>query len=260
MSTLQISIAQQVARVTLNRPEVRNALNDVLIAELTQAFATLGARDDVRCIVLSAQGPTFCAGADLHWMQKMADCSQAENLADAAQLAQLLRTMALCPKPTLAQVQGDVWGGGVGLVAACDMAVSIDQAQYGLSEVKLGLVPSTISPYVLRAIGARAAQRYFLTAERFSAQEAERIGLIHAVATSPAALQSQVDAWTQALAQASLDALAECKQLIARVAGQPIDAGLIAHTVQVLADRRASRQGREGIAAFLQKRKPGWVG
>ena len=172
MSPLLIEVAEQVATVTLNRPEVRNAFSDVVIAELTDAFLALGQRGDVRAIVLAASGPAFCAGADLNWMRRMADYTQAENLADAAQLAEMLRVIYTCPKPTVARIQGDVYAGGMGLVAACDMAVTVDSASYCLSEVKLGLYPATISPYVIRAMGARAAHRYFLTAERFDALEA----------------------------------------------------------------------------------------
>ena len=164
MKNLQLTQAGAVATVTLNRPELRNAFNDEVIPELAQAFADLGARDDVRCIVLAANGPAFCAGADLNWMKRMADYSRAENLADAGALAAMLETIYRCPKPTVARVQGDVYAGGTGLVAACDIAVSVDTAHYCLSEVKLGLIPATISPYVIRAMGARGAHRYFLTA------------------------------------------------------------------------------------------------
>ncbi|MGA8515685.1 MAG: enoyl-CoA hydratase-related protein, partial [Burkholderiaceae bacterium] len=174
--TLIVQVQDKIGRITLNRPDVRNAFNDSVIAEVTAAFAELGQRDDVRCIVLAAEGSAFCAGADLNWMRRMADYTHAENLADAAKLALMLRTIYECPKPTLARIQGDVYAGGMGLVAACDMAVSVDSAHYCLSEVKLGLIPATISPYVIRAMGARAAHRYFLTAERFSAAEAYRIG------------------------------------------------------------------------------------
>jgi len=180
MATLNIQTGA-VATITLDRPEVRNAFNDEVIAELTQAFSQLGQDPQVRAIVLAAVGPAFCAGADLNWMRRMADYTHAENLADAAQLAEMLRVIYTCPKPTVARIQGDVYAGGMGLVAACDMAVSVDSANYCLSEVKLGLYPATISPYVIRAMGARAAHRYFLTAERFDAAEALRIGFVHSV-------------------------------------------------------------------------------
>ena len=247
-----------VATVTLNRPAVRNAFNDEVIAELTQAFTQLGQDPQVRAIVMAAAGPAFCAGADLNWMRRMADYSHAENLADAAQLAEMLRVIYTCPKPTVARIQGDVYAGGMGLVAACDMAVTVDSAYYCLSEVKLGLYPATISPYVIRAMGTRAAHRYFLTAERFDALEALRIGFVHAV-TSAEQLDDKVAVITQALVNASPHAVKECKTLLHDVAGQPIDAALIAHTVEGIANIRASAEGKEGVLSFLQKRKPNWL-
>ncbi len=258
MNHLLLHVEADVATLQLNRPEVRNAFNDEVIAEFTQAFAALGQRDDVRCIVLAAQGTAFCAGADLNWMRRMADYSHAENLTDAAQLAEMLRTIYACPKPTIARIQGDVYAGGMGLVAACDMAVSVDTANYCLSEVKLGLIPATISPYVIRAMGARAAHRYFLTAERFDAQEAHRIGFVHEVVKADA-LDAKVAEITQALVNASPQAVKACKQLVQDVAGQPISAELIASTVKGIADIRSSEQGREGVQSFLQKRKPSWL-
>ena len=248
-----------VATVTLNRPEVRNAFNDDVIAELTLAFNQLGQDARVRAIVLQATGPAFCAGADLHWMRRMADYSHAENLADAACLAEMLRVIYTCPKPTLARIQGDVVAGGMGLVAACDMAVSVDGAQFCLSEVKLGLYPATISPYVIRAMGARAAHRYFLTAERFDALEALRIGFVHAVVGADQ-LDEKVAEMTQALLNASPNAVRECKALLHAVAGRDISPRLIADTVEGIANIRASHDGKEGVQSFLQKRKPGWHG
>ncbi len=247
-----------VATVTLNRPEVRNAFNDEVIAELTQAFAALGQNVLVRAIVLAAVGPAFCAGADLNWMRRMADYTHAENLADAAQLAEMLRVIYTCPKPTVARIQGDVYAGGMGLVAACDMAVSVDTANYCLSEVKLGLYPATISPYVIRAMGARAAHRYFLTAERFDAAEGLRIGFVHAVVGAEQ-LDAKVDEITRALVNASPNAVKQCKTLLHDVAGQDINAELIAHTVEGIASIRASAEGKEGVQSFLQKRKPAWL-
>jgi len=258
MATLKIETCE-VATVTLNRPEVRNAFNDEVIAELTAAFTQLGQDSQVRAIVLAAEGPAFCAGADLNWMRRMADYSHAENLADAAQLAEMLRVIYTCPKPTVARIQGDVYAGGMGLVAACDMAVSVDSANYCLSEVKLGLYPATISPYVIRAMGARAAHRYFLTAERFDTAEALRIGFVHAV-VSAEQLDDKVVEITKALANASPNAVRECKTLLHDVSGKNIDATLIAHTVQGIASIRASSEGKEGVQSFLQKRKPNWLG
>jgi len=258
MPYLTLSETGGVATLTLNRPEVRNAFNDEVIAELSQAFAELGAREAVRAIVLAANGPAFCAGADLNWMRRMADYTRDENLADAGKLAEMLRVIYECPKPTIARVQGDVFAGGMGLVAACDMALSVDSASYCLSEVRLGLIPATISPYVIRAMGARAAQRYFLTAERFSAAEALRIGFVHEVVPAEA-LDARLAELVQALVGASPNAVREAKRLVQQVAGREIDAALIAQTVEGIADIRASAEGKEGVQAFLQKRKPGWL-
>ncbi len=258
MDNLLMHVENAVATVTLNRPEMRNAFNDEVIAELADAFASLGRRDDVRCIVLAANGPAFCAGADLNWMKRMAGYSRDENLADATALAAMLRTLYRCPKPTIARVQGDVYAGGTGLVAACDIAVSVDTANYCLSEVKLGLIPATISPYVIRAMGARAAHRYFLTAERFSAAEAHRIGFVHEVVTADA-LDATVGELAKALVSAGPAAMKSCKRLVQQVAEQDIDEALIASTVEQIADIRASDEGREGVASFLGKRKPSWL-
>ncbi len=260
MSTaLTIAVQDRIARITLSRPEVRNAFNDAVIQELKAAFEAVGAREDVRAVVLAAEGPAFCAGADLNWMRRMADYTRDENVADAGQLAAMLQAIYECPKPTIAAVQGDVFAGGMGLVAACDMAVSVDSATYCLSEVKLGLIPATISPYVIRAMGARASHRYFLTAERFSAQEAHRIGFVHELVIGAEALDAKVNELAQALVSASPAAVKACKRLVQDVAERPIDDALIAATVQGIADIRASEQGREGVQSFLQKRKPAWL-
>jgi methylglutaconyl-CoA hydratase len=253
--TLQLGT---VAHVTLNRPEVRNAFNDEVIAELTQVFKQLGANPDVRAIVLSGNGPAFCAGADLNWMRRMADYTREQNQADAAQLAEMMRAVYACPKPTIARVQGDVYAGGTGLVAACDIAISVDTAVYCLSEVKLGLIPATISPYVIRAMGARAAHRYFLTAERFSAAEALRIGFVHEVVAAEA-LDAKVDEVVATLVNAGPEAVRKTKQLVHDVAGHEISPDLIATTVDRIAEVRVSPEGREGIQSFLQKRKPNWL-
>ena len=258
MSNLTLQVAAHRATVTLTRAEMRNAFNDEVIVELTQVFTELGQRDDVRAIVLAAEGPAFCAGADLNWMRRMADYTRDENLADAGQLAAMLKAIYQCPKPTIAAVQGDVFAGGMGLVAACDMAVSVRTATYCLSEVKLGLIPATISPYVIRAMGARAAHRYFLTAERFSAEEAHRIGFVHELVDADA-LDAKVAELAAALVGASPAAVRACKRLVQDVAEREIDAALIAATVEGIADIRASDEGREGVASFLQKRKPAWL-
>ena len=256
---LKLTTEGAIARIWLDQPDTRNAFDDVVIVELTQAFAEAGKAAQVKAIVLGANGPAFCAGANLNWMRRMADYTRDENLADAGKLADMLRTIAECPKPTIARVQGDVYAGGMGLVAACDMAVSADTAWYCLSEVKIGLIPATISPYVIRAMGARASQRYFLTAERFTAAEAHRIGFVHEVVTADA-LDAKVDELLKALTGASPAAVRACKTLLADVTGHAIDKALIAKTVDGIADIRASDEGREGVQAFLQKRKPAWLG
>jgi len=258
MAHLETRVAAHVATITLNRPEVRNAFNDEVITEMTHTFREFGTRDDVRCIVLAANGTAFCAGADLNWMKRMAGYTRAENLADATALAEMLRVIFTCPKPTVARIQGDVYAGGTGLVAACDIAVASDNANFCLSETKLGLIPATISPYVIRAMGARAAHRWFLTAERFSAAEAHRIGFVHEV-VPPTELDAKVGAIVQALVQAGPAAVKACKQLVQDVAGYEISDDLIADTVEGIADIRVSDEGREGIQAFLGKRKPSWL-
>jgi methylglutaconyl-CoA hydratase len=256
--TLEVQIEDRVATVFLNRPDVRNAFNETMIAEITRAFRELGANHAVRAIVLAARGPAFCAGADLNWMKKMAGYTHDENRADAAQLADMLRTIYTCPKPVVAKVQGDCYAGGMGLVAACDIAISSEQSNFCLSEVKLGLIPATISPYVIKAMGESAARRYFLTAERFSAQEAQRIGFVHEVVAAEA-LDSMTDGIVKALVSNSPNAVKEAKRLVHDVAGMPLTDVLIADTAERIADIRSSDEGKEGVRSFLEKRKPGWL-
>lgn len=258
MTALTLTVDGGIARITLAQPEIRNAFSDTGIAEITAAFHKVGERADVRAVVLAAEGPAFCAGADLNWMRRMADYSRDENRVDAGLLAEMLRTIYECPKPTIARVQGDVYAGGMGLVACCDMAVTVDTAGFCLSEVKIGLIPATISPYVLRAMGARAAHRYFLTGERFSAQEAHRIGYVHEVVDVDG-LDSVVDGWLKHLLSAGPAAVRACKRLVLDVAEREINEQLIATTVESIADIRASNEGREGVQAFLNKRKPSWL-
>jgi len=256
--TLTIAIADKVATVTLNRPDVRNAFNEHTINELSIAFHELGRNENVRAIVLAANGPAFCAGADLNWMKKMAGYSHEENQADAMQLAQMLRTIYLCPKPVVAKVQGDCYAGGMGLVAACDIAVAVQEANFCLSEVKLGLIPATISPYVIKAMGENAARRYFLTAERFSAQEAQRIGFVHEVVAADA-LDAKVGEVLKALVSNSPNAVKEAKVLVRDVAHRAVDDAMLADTALRIAHIRTSGEGREGVQSFLEKRKPGWL-
>ena len=256
--TLTLSIADKVATVTLNRPDVRNAFNEQTIAEITLAFDSLGRNDIVRAIVLAANGPAFCAGADLNWMKKMAGYTHAENNADALQLAEMLRTIYLCPKPVVAKVQGDCYAGGMGLVAACDVVITAEESNFCLSEVKLGLIPATISPYVIKAMGENAARRYFLTAERFSAREALRIGFAHEAVPADA-LDAKTAEVVKALVTNSPNAVQQAKALVRDVAGKPVTQELLADTAERIAHIRASEQGREGVQSFLEKRKPNWL-
>jgi methylglutaconyl-CoA hydratase len=256
--TLDISIQDGVATVTLNRPEMRNAFNERTISDITLAFDEIGNFDSVRAVVLTGSGPAFCAGADLNWMKKMASYTHQENHADASKLAEMLRTIYLCPKPVVARVQGDCYAGGMGLVAACDIALAVTEANFCLSEVKLGLIPATISPYVIKAMGENAARRYFLTAERFSAAEAHRIGFVHEVADA-VELDAKVAAIVKALVSNSPNAVKQAKQLVRDVVGQPVNDALLADTAERIATIRASDEGREGVASFLEKRKPSWL-
>lgn len=258
METLDIQIANRLATVTLNRPEVRNAFNETTIAEIAQVFRDLDKDDSIRAIVLAANGPAFCAGADLNWMKKMADYTHEENLADAGQLAEMLHAIYSCSKPVVAKVQGDCYAGGMGLVAACDIAVSVDTANFCLSEVKLGLIPATISPYVIKAMGESAARRYFITAERFSAAEAYRTGFLHEVVTAEA-LDAKVAEIVKALSSNSPNAVKQAKRLVQDVASRELTPALIAATVEGIAQIRASDEGREGVRSFLEKRKPNWL-
>ncbi|KQV51725.1 enoyl-CoA hydratase [Massilia sp. Root335] len=256
--TLTVTITDRIGQVTLDRPDVRNAFNEQSIAELALAFDELGRNELVRAIVLAANGPAFCAGADLNWMKKMAGYSDSENRADAMRLADMLRTIYVCPKPVVAKVQGDCYAGGMGLVAACDVVVAVDTANFCLSEVKLGLIPATISPYVIKAMGEQAARRYFITAERFDANEARRIGFVHE--TVPAEeLDTQVAAIVQALANNSPNAVREAKQLVREIVGQSVTEALLEDTANRIAGIRASLEGREGVASFLEKRRPSWL-
>ena len=256
--TLEVSVNHRVAVIWLARDAVRNAFNEVLIEELTAAFNQVSRDDEVRAIVLAAQGKAFCAGADLDWMRRMAGYSNAENQADAMKLATMLRTIYECPKPVIARVHGDAYAGGVGLVAACDISVASLNANFCLSETKLGLIPATIGPYVLRAMSANIARRYFLTAEKFSAAEAYRIGLIHDI-TPPEELDGKVNEILGALMLTSQSAVAEAKRLVRELTARPIDDALVADTAQRIADIRTTPDAREGVRSFLDKRKPKWV-
>ncbi|MFZ6760107.1 enoyl-CoA hydratase/isomerase family protein [Undibacterium sp. Ji50W] len=258
MSNLILRNDAFVVTVTLNRPDVRNAFNETTIAEITEVFRDLDKDDSIRAIVLAANGPAFCAGADLNWMKKMADYTHEENLADAGQLAEMLHTIYICSKPVVAKVQGDCYAGGMGLVAACDIAVSVDTANFCLSEVKLGLIPATISPYVIKAMGENAARRYFITAERFTAAEAHRTGFVHELVTAEA-LDARVAEIVKALVSNSPNAVRQAKRLVQDVASRELTPALMAATVEGIAQIRASDEGREGVRSFLEKRKPAWL-
>ena len=254
MKHLDLRFDAGVSTVTLNRPDVRNAFNQEVIAELTAVFLELGRRPEVRCVVLAASGTAFCAGADLNWMKRMASYSREDNVDDATALEVIYE----CPKPTLAKVQGDVYAGGLGLVAACDIAIAADTAHYCVSEVRIGLIPATISPYLIRAMGARAAHRWFLTAERFAAAQATACGLVHE-AVPAGDLDARVAALARTLVQAGPEAVKACKKLLHDVAGQEMSDSLLEDTAERIADIRVTPEGREGIAAFLDKRKPNWL-
>jgi methylglutaconyl-CoA hydratase len=255
---VKVSVQGAVATVLMDRPDVHNAFDDRLIAELTAVFGRLGADPAARVIVLAASGRSFSAGADLNWMKRMAAYSGDENVADARGLAGLMRTIERLPKPVIARVQGAAFGGGVGLVACCDIAVAAREAVFCLSEVRLGLIPAVISPYVVRAIGARAARRYFLTAERFGAEEACRLGLVHQV-TDAAALDAAVSALCAQLLKGGPVALGSAKDLIFAVSDRPVDNAVVEDTARRIAAQRAGAEGREGVAAFLEKRPPSWT-
>jgi len=258
MSDILTSLdARGVASVTLNRPEIHNAFNDVVITALTGIFQRLGDDPAVRVIVLRGAGKSFSAGGDLNWMRRMATYSRDENVADAMGLATMLRTLNECPKPTLAVIHGHCFAGAVGLVAACDIAIAADAVQFALTEVRLGLIPATIGPYVVAAMGARACRRYFLTAERFGAAEAHQLGLVHEV-VGPDDLDAATERHIANLLAGGPLALAAAKGLIRAVNG-PVTDAMVADTAARIADARAGEEGREGLASFFDKRKPGWV-
>ena len=262
MNTPTLEIVRRspfVAEVWLNRPDVRNAFNQHVIAELGAAFTTLGADPHLRAIVLGGRGKAFCAGADLSWMREMAGYTWERNRSDAQALADMLWAVYRCPVPVVGRVQGDCYAGGMGLAAVCDVLVAAEGVTFCLSEAKLGLLPGTISPYVIRAMGEQAARRYFVTAERFSAAQAATMGFVHEVCTAEA-LDPKVDEIVAALVANGPMALRACKALVQDMAIEPITAALREETARRIADIRASDEGREGIQSFLNKRKPAWLG
>ena len=258
-SNILTEIDAGIGIITLNRPERHNAFDDGLIAELSEAIDIMAAEPTVRALVISSTGKSFCAGADLNWMKEAAGYSSEENLRDARGLAEMLRRLAQCPKPTIARVQGPAYGGGVGLVACCDVAIATLDVQFSLTEVKLGLIPAVISPHVIAAIGERYARRYMLTAERFSAAEAYRIGLVHEIVPGDEQLDEAIGEIIDNLLKNGPQAQAECKSLIRLVAGQPLDEAIGEETAQRITRVRSTAEGQEGLAAFLEKRKPNWI-
>jgi len=258
--SLQIVIEQRVARIALDRPALHNAFDDALIADLTDALARMSAHPGVRAIVLTGSGASFSAGADIEWMRRMAQASEADNRADSERLAALMHTLNFLPKPTIARVNGAAFGGGVGLIACCDIAVAVDNAKFALSEVKLGLVPAVISPYVIAAIGLREARRLFLTGEIFDSREAERIGLVHELVPADA-LDAAVARQLDLLGKGGPLAQREAKALALRIGGMRAGEADAAdrENAALIARLRVSDEGQEGLAAFLDKRKPAWI-
>lgn len=247
-----------VAEVWLNRPDVRNAFNDSVIAELTAAFRGFAEDKELRAVILGGQGKAFCAGADLNWMRAMADYSWEQNRDDAQALADMLWAIYSCPVPVVGRIHGDCYAGGVGLAAVCDILVAAEGVNFCLSEAKLGLLPATIGPYVVRALGERASQRYFVTAERFDAATAKSLGLVHEC-VAPELLDQQVQAVVAALVANGPAAVKACKRLVQDLAGQAITPDLRADTARRIADIRASAEGKEGVQSFLQKRPASWL-
>jgi methylglutaconyl-CoA hydratase len=254
----EVSIdSRGVATLTLNRPEVHNAFDDKMISELIGIIDSLAADDAVRILVLKANGKNFSAGADLNWMRAMAEKDYQQNLDDADELAELMHKLDRFSKPSIALIQGAAFGGAIGLIACCDIAIAEDNSSFCLSEVKIGLVPAVISPYVMRALGERQSRRYFITAERFSADTALSLGLLHQV-VAPGQLDQTADNFIQNLLLNSPAAIKAAKALIHNIYNRKIGNNVIAHTTQAIAEIRVSEQGQEGLTAFLNKRKPNW--
>ncbi len=258
MTHIQTTLDNGIATLTLNNPDSHNAFDDRLIADLTAALQALDKNPEVRVLVLAAIGKSFSAGADLGWMQRMAQYDETQNIADARALAELMRSLNEFSKPTVARVQGSAFGGGVGLIACCDIAVGVYDAQFALSEARLGLIPAVISPYVIAAIGARQARRYFLSGERFDAEQAQAIGLLHKIGYADE-LDAMITEIVDALLECGPAAQTACKQLIQRIAHGDDFGDLVEFTAQAIAKTRSSSEGREGVQSFLQKRSPGWL-
>lgn len=254
---VKTSIDDQVATISIDRPDVHNAFNEVVIEELTAAFSDAGTNDDVRAVVLASTGPSFSAGADMNWMRRMIDYSMDENMRDATEMANMLRAIRECPKPSIARVHGPTFGGGVGLTAACDIAVAVKSALFALTEVKLGILPAVISPFVVERIGHGQMRRYAITAERFDAEEAKRIGLVSEVVEDEAALDERIAFFARLIKKNGPEAVGYCKALLRSIYPTPWDE-LTRTTTKQIAERRVSPEGQEGLRAFLEKRKPEW--
>jgi methylglutaconyl-CoA hydratase len=257
--SLDIAIDDRVARIALNRPDVHNAFDDELIRELTETLQKFDADSAIRAVILTGNGASFSAGADLNWMRRMATASESDNRADSERLAALMRTLNFMTKPTIARVNGAAYGGGVGLIACCDIAIAVDSAKFGLTEVKLGLVPAVISPYVIAAIGAREARRLFVTGEVFDAAEARRVGLVHDVVAA-SDFDAHVAAAISHLGKGGPLAQAEAKKLVLRMSNTTLHSAqsIDVENAALIAKLRVSTEGQEGIGAFLGKRKPNW--
>lgn len=249
-----------VLTLSLNRPEVHNAFDANMIQELTSALITADESDDVRLVVITGIGTSFSAGADLNWMRSLVDASQEDNEQDALQLAKLMRSLNYLSKPTIARINGNAFGGGLGLIAACDITIAVDDAKFGLTEAHLGLAPAVISPYVIRNIGERNARRYFLNAERFSSQQAKQIGLIQQCVAA-GELDKAVNQTIQLILKGGPEAVITCKELIFAIVGhnQETQLAIDQYTAKVIAGMRVMDEGQEGLAAFLDKRKPAWI-
>lgn len=256
--TIKTEIKNQIATVTLNKPEVHNAFNEEVIKELTEIFSELGKDKNVRGVILAALGKSFCAGGDLNWMKKSVDYTYEENVNDARKLAKMFKTINECPKPVIARIQGTAIGGGVGLVSVCDVSCAVNTAKFSLSEVKIGLIPAVISPFVMKRILPGEARRYFLTGERFDANEARRIGLISEVAENESEIDKKINEWTEGILSGGPEAISTCKKMIHDISLLEIDKALEIASKE-LAERRASKEGQEGIKAFLEKRQPTWA-
>ena len=255
---LKVDIQKNVALVLLNRPDVHNAFNDDLIKQVTETFTELGQRDDVRAVVLAGSGKSFCAGADLNWMKRMVQYSYEENLADARAVGRMFFAIATCPKPVIARVHGAALGGGAGLVAACDIGIAVESVQFGFTEVKLGIIPAIISPFVIAKIGPGRAREFFITGERFLAPIAMNIGLIQHVVSHDLALDALVDSKISQILTSAPGAVAAAKELVFSMAAHTLENSLV-FASEMIARARAGQEGQAGMRAFLERQKPPWI-